>query len=146
MCWFSDFCRRLGRIDGHDSSEDARENSKLILKDPIFFSAQVIATKVVRMGAGKFNNVILSTFLRYCLPCNERVTWYNIFAPRLHFFPHFPVTTPRFISKMLYQISLSMIKSAPVGRSCHYSIYLNSAPNRQFAPFCPRNQLAVQIL
>ena len=49
-------------------------------------------------------------------------------------------------SKFVYQVSLSMIKLATVGRSCHDRTHLNYDPIQQFALFCPRNQVSVQTL
>ena len=39
-----------------------------------------------------------------------------------------------------------MIKLSTVGQSCHHSIHLSYAAIRQFASFCPRNQVSVQTL
>ena len=53
------FCRRVGGIDGPDSSEDAREIRKLIPNNPPFFSAQIVARKKPPVKQEIFINMIL---------------------------------------------------------------------------------------
>ena len=89
------FLRRLGGVGRQDSHKNARENRKLIPKNPRYLSTQVRCQKKCTVVGLKSWVTIIYDYLRKNPPCNECVRCRETWLPRLHIFCWNHLTTPR---------------------------------------------------